>query len=324
MDPGHGLLAIIFLSAFQWGQGKRDCSRLGLSGRIAGGTDSEPGKWPWMVSIHEATTHICGGTLISNTWVLTAAHCIDPSKKSSYTLYLGRYQQEGVNSEEKTANIQEVIRHESHGEQQHNYDIALLQLMQTITYSDYIKPVSLPTSTFQVPCGAKVWVTGWGDTEECVSPMAPGKLQEVEVEVLKRTTCRKMYETEVHPATREIEITDKMLCAGLPQGEKDACKGDSGGPLVYLHNGVWVQMGIVSLAENCGQVNRPGIYTDIAVFQKWISERVPDLQYISPTVVSKRTEDGCLSGARPGSMRGLPQHGGSLLSLLLCVLLLTQ
>ncbi|XP_072341543.1 serine protease 27-like [Scyliorhinus torazame] len=126
--------------------------------------DAEDGDWPWMVSIHDNNQHVCGGTLISNSWVLTAAHCITETKASNYILYFGRHQQHGPNPKERFARIGTVHTPKYLIPNALDSDIALLWLNESIQYTDFILPVCLPAPTFQVPCTAIMWVSGWGQT----------------------------------------------------------------------------------------------------------------------------------------------------------------
>ncbi|XP_067834256.1 serine protease 33-like isoform X1 [Heptranchias perlo] len=314
-----GLLATIFVNYFRWCQGELACGRPTISNRIVGGEDSRAGEWPWQVSIHEINRHVCGGSLITNTWVLTAAHCVFDVKISNYIVYLGRFQQGSFNSNEKSARIKSIKYHEKYANTHDGYDIAVVQLDRSIEFNTYIMPICLPTSTFQFPCGADCWVTGWGHTQESVSLPAPGTLQEVEVALIGHRTCNQLYHDGKTIPSETPDIIDSMLCAGVPAGMKDACQGDSGGPLVYFNNGTWVQVGIVSFGEGCGKSNRPGVYTEVASFQSWISARVAGLQYMAPRMVSPNSPEGCLSG-----VGGLLLHISSLLTLLLCVILLND
>uniref|UniRef100_UPI00398EB0C9 serine protease 33-like n=1 Tax=Pristiophorus japonicus TaxID=55135 RepID=UPI00398EB0C9 len=339
MKLPHGLVAAIFVSCFQCCQGALTCGRPLVSKRIVGGTDSVAGEWPWQVSIHENINHVCGGSLIAHSWVLTAAHCVSQKGISKYVVYLGRYQQGAFNQQEDSSTVRTVIQHEKYTDPHDGYDIALVRLSKNIAYTKYIMPICLPSSTFQFPCGANCWVTGWGSIQESVSLPNPGTLQEAEVDLIGHRTCNRWYHDGTTAPADTPNINDKMLCAGFQQGKKDACQGDSGGPLVYYNRGNWVLVGIVSFGEGCGQKNRPGVYTEAAAFQRWIGARVAGLQYVAPTVVYPTSLEGCLGGGLPGPTvpgaggpgggtpgvtRGLLQHAGSLLSLLLCLVLLTE
>ncbi|XP_041038110.1 serine protease 27-like, partial [Carcharodon carcharias] len=308
---------------WQWVQGQYSCGRPVISNRIVGGRNSEAGSWPWQVSIHMDGRHICGGSIISKSWVLTAAHCVSKEMISKYFLYLGRYQQNGVNRNEISFRVLRVIQHEKYVDEKTGYDIALLQLLGSIHYTDYILPVCLPSSTYQVPCGTNCWITGWGDTQEGVSLVSPGTLQEVEVNIIGRQTCSRMLQKGVTESSDVTKITDKMLCAGVAEGKKDACQGDSGGPLVHFDEDAWVQVGIVSFGDGCGRKNRPGIYTDLAAFHGWISRHVGQLELVAPKVRTLSLPGGC-SGAAAGIGPTLGHILGSLVSLALCLILLVD
>ncbi|GAB0098077.1 trypsin [Sergentomyia squamirostris] len=113
-----------------------------------------------------------------------------------------------------------------------------------------VKPIPLPSSGYQVPVGALITVTGWGNLWE--NGPQPSELQSVDLPSIDDARCQEAY----YPA----EVSDKMMCAGyLGVGGKDACQGDSGGPAVY--NGV--QVGVVSWGAGCGDPKYPGVYADL-------------------------------------------------------------
>ncbi|XP_069782963.1 serine protease 27-like [Narcine bancroftii] len=271
------------------------CGRPVISTRIVGGVDAVDGAWPWVVSIHLNNKHVCGGSLIANRWVLTAAHCVFSDKTRLYLLYFGRYQQDGVNFHESSSRVQSVIRHEFYNDNAEFYDIALLYLENSITFTDYIIPICLPSSNYKFPCGPGYHVVGWGDIQESVSLSAPGTLQEVEVNLIGHQTCNSLYNDGLTPQAEASTITDDMLCAGVPEGNKDACQGDSGGPLLFLANYTWVQVGLVSFGEGCGQADRPGVYTEVAAFAPWIKSKISLLDFLPPPSIHGTTLDGCIN-----------------------------
>ncbi|OPJ68277.1 transmembrane protease serine 4 [Patagioenas fasciata monilis] len=138
-------------------------------------------------------------------------------------------------------------------------DIALVKLRSPVHVTDRSKPICLPYFDEELLPGTSLWVTGWGYTQE------HGKLSEIlqqaEVKLIDRESC--------NLSAYHGEVTEKMLCAGLPQGGVDTCQGDSGGPLLYS-GGHWQVVGIVSWGQGCGDPSTPGVYTSVRAYLNWI------------------------------------------------------
>ncbi|XP_072273028.1 serine protease 33-like [Pyxicephalus adspersus] len=244
------------------------CGSPVVSDRIVGGTDALDGEWPWQVSLHFAGSHICGGSVISLEWVLTAAHCIThPILTQKYQVYLGLYRL-GVNSPHTIVfNVQTIITHANFVNAEGPGDIALVHLATIVNYTQYIMPICLPSSSSTFPSGMECWVTGWGDTSSGGNAPSNGILQKVMTPLIDPKTCKEMY----YSAGYTVSIQAENICAGYKNGQKDSCQGDSGGPLVCKVQGVWYQVGIVSWGIGCGDPNRPGVYTLVTAYQNWIS-----------------------------------------------------
>ncbi|KAL2078679.1 hypothetical protein ACEWY4_026364 [Coilia grayii] len=250
------------------------CGKAPLNPCIVGGHDATVGAWPWQVSLqepHEETKelyHFCGGSLITKDWVLSAAHCFDQSTiLENLVVVLGRQNLTGNDTNGVSKTVMFITKHRNYDPGTSDNDIALLRLLSSVTFSDYIQPVCLAASNSTLDSGTKTWVTGWSNISNGVVPQYSNRTSDAPVPVVSNSDCEKAYSTKHH------SITSNMICAGLlGQGGKDACSGDSGGPMVLLQDSVWVQVGIVSFGVGCGDKHIPGVYARIPSYQRWISQ----------------------------------------------------
>ncbi|RVE69984.1 hypothetical protein OJAV_G00083060 [Oryzias javanicus] len=245
------------------------CGQAKLNTRIVGGQDAPPGFWPWQVSL-QTSAHFCGGSLINNQWVLTAAHCFPSGSASGVTVVLGLQSLQGSNPNNVPRSITTLIVHPSYNSVTSDNDIALLQLSSPVTFNSYITPVCLASTGSTFYSGVNTWVTGWGNIGSGVSLPSPQTLQEVQLPIVGNRRCKCSYGAS--------DITDNMVCAGLLEGGKDSCQGDSGGPLVIKQNGRWIQAGIVSFGIGCAEPNFPGVYSRVSKYQTWINAQITSNQ----------------------------------------------
>uniref|UniRef100_A0A8C5EC84 Mast cell tryptase-like n=1 Tax=Gouania willdenowi TaxID=441366 RepID=A0A8C5EC84_GOUWI len=247
------------------GSEAQDCGVAPLGTRVVGGDDAAAGSWPWQVSLH-ITAHVCGGTVISNQWVVTAAHCIIRSA-SQYTLYFGRNTQAGPNPNEVSRSVSQIIVHPNYNNTLLNNDIALMKLSSPITFTEYIRPACLASNSSQFHNATLCWATGWGRLGEDEDLPLTSPLQEVQVPVIGNRQCSCSYSSGTNG-----NITGQMICAG--QEGKGTCQGDSGGPLQCKQNSRWIQAGIASFGIPCAKNSFPEVFARVSEFQTWITEQV--------------------------------------------------
>lgn len=243
--------------------------------RIVGGQDTYFGQHPWQAAIVKQSflskKVACGGALIGNRWVLTAAHCVYNSSPSQIRVRLGewniREQSEKYPHEEFEVEKKEV--HPDYKPATFQNDIAVIRLAQDVSYKEHIIPVCLPElSTSFV--GEKATVVGWGRTAHG-QVATPAKLQETEVQVISAETCQEWFRSNNRA---EVIYAHEFLCAGYEEGGKDSCQGDSGGPLVLTKDGKGTLIGVVSWGIACARSKLPGVYTNIANYVDWIKQQI--------------------------------------------------
>lgn len=225
-----------------------------LDGRIVGGQVANIKDIPYQVSL-QRSYHFCGGSLIAQGWVLTAAHCTQGSAIEFSQVRIGssRTADGGV-----LVGIKRVHRHPKFDAYTIDFDFSLLELEEYSAANITQAFVGLPEQDADIADGTPTRVSGWGNTQNALESAA----------VLRAVTVPKVSQLECTDAYGGFgTITDRMLCAGLPEGGKDACQGDSGGPLAA--DGVlW---GVVSWGFGCARPKYPGVYSRVASVREWIA-----------------------------------------------------
>ncbi|XP_073502342.1 transmembrane protease serine 9-like [Phyllobates terribilis] len=255
-----------------------------MMSRVVGGQNADPGEWPWQVSLKYAASIVCGGALISPTWVVSAAHCVDYRNVSEFTVILGVLNLTGASPTKVLVAVKQIIIHPIFEGDGTSGDMALLQLSSPVTYNSYIQPVTLPYQDQEFPDGKVCWLTGWGQTGEKAKLAAPQTLQEVDLPLINYMDCNKMFQKAFNTDFPFNFVKKDMICAGYPEGKKDGCQGDSGGPLVCKNGESWILVGIVSWGIGCARPGNPGVYTKVSNFSSWIQN---ESGMISVSAVSK-------------------------------------
>jgi len=252
--------------------------------KVVGGQHAgQPGYWPWQVSIRRSYTddpimqHLCGGTLISEYWVLSASHCFEKYYKAKmgmstpetdptvYTIHAGRYHK---TRPERWVQIRQVAEFFPHPEfsytaKDQKNDIALARFNSPVHFDDYVQPACLPSPDTPAEVASKMWITGWGETHNVGGDNL--YLKEVSLPIAEEERCRVEWGRFWNPG---------WLCAESGLNE-DACGGDSGGPAVERReDGRYRILGVtIAGSRDCSTTKKgvkSGVYANVVFYRNWI------------------------------------------------------
>ena len=224
-------------------------------------------EFPWQASLQWLDEHNCGASLISDTWLITAAHCVYGDLASDFRVVLGAHdlhtQKEGAYRLFTVAKI--IIHPDYNGQATKPGDIALIRLTKPADISTkFIRPIQLPEEgeLFDRDSHDKAvtcFISGWGSLYG-LGTMIPNILQKLRVEVLPRDFCVAPGRGKHHLCVRDVHRTGS------------ACSGDSGGPVACHVDGGWRLAGAASYVFNDCDNIIPNVYTSISFYRKWIRE----------------------------------------------------
>merc|ERR1711988_304774 len=244
--------------------------RPNLNGFIVGGVEARPNSLPWQIRLGFTEGRYsytnCGGSIVSERYVITAAHCIDQTQNYNYFVIVGMHNRRSWSEEyKKQVNVRRVIVHGGWNDKRISAgnDIAILELSEPLTFNKGVQPICLPSSKQTYSENDRFVVSGWGTLREGGS--SPDTLQQLVVPYIKESTCLRV--------TYMRSMLGQM-CAGFLEGGKDSCQGDSGGPLAAKINGKWTLAGVVSWGRGCAGKNAPGFYTNVAYYRDFINKYV--------------------------------------------------
>ncbi|XP_039892071.1 ovochymase-2 isoform X1 [Simochromis diagramma] len=300
--------------------------------RVVGGTEAMYGSHPWLVSLQNRGSHFCGGSILSDCWIMTAAHCFTSLSKeflSGVRVLVGEFDQRVHDEEEQVFLVKSVSVHEKYNPAlPMNYDIALIELNQRIQMGARVQPICLPLPYDNILPQTACMTAGWGRIKE--RGRLPMVLREVHLDLVDRAKCKYVLQTLKGSMMNQRLVWPQpsmtVLCAGPETGGRDACQGDSGGPLVCPAGSEghrWVALGVTSWGKGCGRSwgnnssrppskrGSPGIFTDVRLLLPWIKRKLREAEHQQQTTVSSRlcsVRDGPVSDIN-GVIKNPRLHG---------------
>lgn len=290
------------------------------AGRVIGGVVAKEGAWPWQVALLIAgqpvspDAHFCGGSMLLDTWVLTAAHCIHMADDSgtyrdippqAISVLVGTNQL--VPGRGDAVPVAAIYRHPDYVGTEFDNDIALIKLARA-PQAQYatIKVPDQEFGDYLDQPGVTTVVTGWGLVD---GGTHPSEMREAEIQMLSRDECNQaLLEARAEEAVKgfiyavnvfgmrqqdaqaawedfvsrvPVPLTANMLCSGTYEGGKTACQGDSGGPLVVpLQDGSFIQAGVVSWGlssateQRCAEDALFSAYTRVSNYLPWLEQTI--------------------------------------------------
>ncbi|XP_026559466.1 ovochymase-1-like [Pseudonaja textilis] len=268
-----------------------------LFSRIVGGEEAVPYSWPWQASLQILDEYICGGAVLTRTWIVTAAHCLKKEGKYQdlWRVVVATHDIKEQDQSSQKRLVKQYIAHPDFNTSTLDSDIALVELTEPLEFNHYVHPVCLPEQDEKIEPSRICVITGWGnqyegkhfpfhrknilmsqnDSYPICQPWKyraqSSKLHQLRVPILVSEECQKYFVN--HPGV----VNERMFCAGFPaEGGKDGCTGDSGGPLVCptKDSSYYTLNGIISWGFGCGRKSYPGVYTNVAAFADWISQYI--------------------------------------------------
>ncbi|KAG8243276.1 hypothetical protein J6590_048419 [Homalodisca vitripennis] len=242
--------------------------------RIVGGQETGINEFPFMAGLVDArrgAVIVCGASIISRRYVITANHCLPPLKVEHTAVVVGEHNiSTGMETPEtKLIRVKRFIPYPYYNSVTRQYDIALIELVSEITYTMRVGPVCLPFMSRNWDLtGEAVTVLGWGTTE--FGGPRSRVLQKGTVDLINIQDCKNSYGETIEPYTQLCTYRQSV----------DACQYDSGGPLTWFNYYInrYEFTGIVSYGKACA-TDVPSVNTKVAPFLQWILDNTPSETY---------------------------------------------
>ncbi|XP_030372778.1 serine protease nudel [Scaptodrosophila lebanonensis] len=235
--------------------------------RIVGGSYTDALQWPFVVAIYRDGKFHCGGTIYNERWIISAAHCVINFAKYYYEVRAGLLRRTSYSLATQIVPISHIVFHQAYERRSMRNDLSLLRLAMPLQFNRWVKPICLPDKGRTTIGDDWIWgpeehtlctVVGWGAIRE--KGPSSESLRQVTVPIRKRCT---------DPEDQAAED----ICAGDPNGGRDACQGDSGGPLFcrsVTNSDEWYLAGVVSHGNGCARPKEFGVYTRVALYLDWL------------------------------------------------------
>lgn len=257
---------------------------------IVNGRETSPNEYPFMVSlsfnryykngtlIRNHQTGFCGGSIISEQFILTAAHCFANDRPKyrhgdhilEIIAKVAEHNLFEKSDQDRAYTIINILIHPGYDPIKNDNDIALLKINGTFPCNNNnVKPVCLGYLNTSSVTGFDAWILGWGHTSH--NGNASPILKEISVKMNENDNCVHFSKYE------ESQITENMICGDIIDFSEDSCQRDSGGPVFVdsnsrINHHKYVQIGIVSFGEGCGEFLYPGVYTRVPNYKTWIDD----------------------------------------------------
>lgn len=245
----------------------------GNGDRVVGGREAVPGSWPWQVSLQKINVfpsgHFCGGALINNLWIVTAAHCFATISPEKVRAKLGDHQSLEPDAGETVRYLDKVVSHPGYDVsiKDRRNDIALVKMKAPITYTTTISPLCLPGVGENLAVGSMLHVTGWGRSLGSLTQQIETTTVVLKQAMIPLVDWKKCFSDHLEGLAKET------ICTSFGEEGHGPCIGDSGGPLVGRNNQSqnWILYGIVSWGEKiCEFSDKAAVYTKVSTYIPWV------------------------------------------------------